>query len=264
MPAPRVLRLRDLTTNAVETLDPLPCHPRRRQRPRSQATRPAPTGDFGIKAHFEDVDGPRDAIELFGVRGSYGGLAAIEGGRWNAAFSVPAARLKSHRGDVDALFAEVTRENPVLARRLARAKRTGDWLAAPLPRFAVRTEMARQRDPRRQRRRRPGADRRRGHGAGDAERGARRVGAARGVGTQSARRLRASTESSGAPAVRAAAPPRWRSRRLAIVDRVLALGSLSVPLVRAALGLLGKSNASTGRHGDPAFTPRSAVLPHAR
>src|SRR5207248_4671652 len=32
------------------------------------------TTDLGIKAHFTSVDGPRDAIELFGVNGHYGGL----------------------------------------------------------------------------------------------------------------------------------------------------------------------------------------------
>ena len=100
---------------------------------------PAPTGDFGIKTHFTGVDGPRNRIELFGVRGSYGGLAPIESGRWNAAFSVPAARLKSVRGDLDALFAELTSENRTLARRLEGAERVGPWLAAPLPRYAVRT-----------------------------------------------------------------------------------------------------------------------------
>ena len=72
------------------------------------------------------------------MRGSYGGLAAIEGDRWNAAFSVPAARLKQHRGDVDALFAEIARENPMLAARLAPRERVGEWLASPLPRFSVR------------------------------------------------------------------------------------------------------------------------------
>ena len=100
---------------------------------------PPPHGnDFGIKAHFEDVDGPRDTIELFGCDGLYGGLAAIEGGRWNAAFSVPAERLKRHRGNVAGLFAEIVAENPALGKRLSRARRIGTWLAAPLPRFAVR------------------------------------------------------------------------------------------------------------------------------
>ena len=51
---------------------------------------------------------------------------------------MPAGRLKQHRGDVESLFAEITSENRTLARRLFHARRVGHWLAAPLPRFAVR------------------------------------------------------------------------------------------------------------------------------
>ena len=101
---------------------------------------PPHTADFGIKAHFERVDGPRDTIELFGCDGLYGGLAAIEDGRWNAAFSVPAQRLKSHRGNVATLFAEIVGENRTLRARLSGAKQIGPWLASPLPRFAVRDQ----------------------------------------------------------------------------------------------------------------------------
>jgi flavin-dependent dehydrogenase len=100
-------------------------------------TPPPRTNDFGIKAHFENVVGPRDTIELFGCDGLYGGLVAIESDRWNAAFSVPAHRLRECRGNVAALFAQIMAENPVLERRLTNARRIGDWLAAPLPRFAV-------------------------------------------------------------------------------------------------------------------------------
>lgn len=104
---------------------------------------PPPHGtDFGIKAHFEDADGSRDTIELFGCDGHYGGLAPIEGGRWNAAFSVPAERLKEHHGNVAGLFAEIVTENPTLKKRLVRARQVGSWLAAPLPRFAVRDDWA--------------------------------------------------------------------------------------------------------------------------
>ncbi|HZL35662.1 MAG TPA: hypothetical protein VFC78_10160 [Tepidisphaeraceae bacterium] len=99
---------------------------------------PPASGDFGIKSHWIDVEAPRDAIELFGCRGCYGGLAAIEGGRWNAAFSVPGERLRNHHGDVDALFAELRTENAALDRQLAGAKRVLPWLASPLPRYAVR------------------------------------------------------------------------------------------------------------------------------
>jgi flavin-dependent dehydrogenase len=102
------------------------------------ATPPPPTGNFGIKAHFQDIDGPRDTIELFGCNGLYGGLAAIEDGRWNVAFSVPADRLKFHHGNIAALFAEIVGENRVLSERMSRARQIGDWLASPLPRFAVK------------------------------------------------------------------------------------------------------------------------------
>jgi 2-polyprenyl-6-methoxyphenol hydroxylase-like FAD-dependent oxidoreductase len=98
------------------------------------------TGDFGIKTHFEHVDGPADAIELFGVQGSYGGLAPIENGLFNAAFSVPAERLRTHRGDIDALFTQIVGENRTLSQRLRHARRAGSWLASPLPRFAVQRE----------------------------------------------------------------------------------------------------------------------------
>jgi 2-polyprenyl-6-methoxyphenol hydroxylase-like FAD-dependent oxidoreductase len=95
------------------------------------------TGDLGIKAHFTNVAGPRDAIELFGVAGHYGGLAAIEGARWNAAFSVPAARVRQHQGDINAMFQQVASENGALCERLRHARRVTPWLASPLPRFGV-------------------------------------------------------------------------------------------------------------------------------
>lgn len=99
---------------------------------------PPPTGDFGIKAHFQNIEGPRDTIELFGCRGLYGGLAPIENGRWNAAFSVPASRLKAHRGSITTLFEEIVGENRVLRKRMSGARQVGNWLASPLPRFAVK------------------------------------------------------------------------------------------------------------------------------
>jgi menaquinone-9 beta-reductase len=96
------------------------------------------TGSLGIKASFCDVDGPGDAIELFGVGGHYGGLAPVEDGRWNAAFSVPARLAAKYGGDLEALMCDVIEQNPVLEKRLTGAKRTGEWLASPLPRFGVR------------------------------------------------------------------------------------------------------------------------------
>lgn len=103
---------------------------------------PPPTGDIGIKSHWTNVDGPRDAIELFACRGCYGGLAAIEDGRWNAAFSVPARRLREHGGNIPSLFAELLSENRSLHQRLRHAVQALGWLAAPTPRFALRRPLA--------------------------------------------------------------------------------------------------------------------------
>jgi flavin-dependent dehydrogenase len=102
--------------------------------------RPQPTTDFGIKAHFEMVEAARDAVELFGLRGHYVGVAPIEGGRFNLAFSLPAKRLEECSGDFDGLWRQLLRENVTLAERFNKARRVGDWLASPLPRFGIARE----------------------------------------------------------------------------------------------------------------------------
>jgi 2-polyprenyl-6-methoxyphenol hydroxylase-like FAD-dependent oxidoreductase len=100
---------------------------------------PRSTGDLGVKAHFVGVDdAPADGIRLFGLAGHYVGLAPIEADRWNLAMSVPAAKVKARRGDLDALFATIRRENPRLADAMRSSRRVGAWLTCPLPRFAVR------------------------------------------------------------------------------------------------------------------------------
>ena len=63
----------------------------------------------------------------------------MNGDRWNAAFSLPAAVLRAARGDLAAAFETVVAFNPTLARRLKGARRLGRFLSAPLPRFAVTT-----------------------------------------------------------------------------------------------------------------------------
>jgi 2-polyprenyl-6-methoxyphenol hydroxylase-like FAD-dependent oxidoreductase len=138
-PRPAV-RVRDLLTNAVRDLDADFVLLADGKSALLGDRPPAATADLGIKAHFEHVDGPRDAIELFGLDRCYGGLAPIEGGRWNAALSVPAARVRRHAGDLACLFERLLRENSVLRRRLAGARQLNGWLASPLPRFAVRDD----------------------------------------------------------------------------------------------------------------------------
>ncbi len=133
------LRIRDLISNQIEV-----CRPGYLIVADGKALSvdrfPSPPIDLGIKAHFSKVNGPRDAIELFGCDGCYGGLAPIEGDRWNAAFSIPVARVRKNHGRLDDLFAQLCSENRVLARRLARARRLGPILASPLPRHRVRTD----------------------------------------------------------------------------------------------------------------------------
>jgi flavin-dependent dehydrogenase len=131
------VEVRDLRSNRIEVLQPdwmLVADGKGSALPgRAHSTR-----DFGIKAHFERINGPRDAIELFSVRGCYGGLAPIEDGRWNAAFSVPRERISEcGGGNVSRLFSQVIQENRTLELRMRQARRVSDWLAAPLPRFGV-------------------------------------------------------------------------------------------------------------------------------
>src|SRR5258706_6289980 len=134
---PGGVRVRELETNRVWTLeaDAVIVADGKGALP---GAAPRHTGDFGIKAHFENIDGPHNTIELFGCKGLYGGLAGIESGRWNVAFGVPAARIRKHAGDVQSLFDEIVSENSMLTRRVRGARRVGEWLASPLPRFAVR------------------------------------------------------------------------------------------------------------------------------
>ena len=125
---------------------------------------PPSTGDLGIKAHFGSVAGPRDAIELFAGPGCYGGLAAVEGNRWNAAFSVPVAMVRQCGGDVAAAFEHIVAFNPTLADRLRNAQRPTRWLGRPASTVRRSTVVAGANRTRRQRRGGAGAHRRRGHG----------------------------------------------------------------------------------------------------
>jgi 2-polyprenyl-6-methoxyphenol hydroxylase-like FAD-dependent oxidoreductase len=130
------VRVRDLATNDLFTLDSdvilLADGKAAFASPRPPATR-----DLGIRAHFEHLDAPRDAIQLFGVNRHYGGVAPIEDERFNIAFSVPAARVSACAGDLDRLFDDILGENPALRSQFRRAQRLGNWLASPLPRFGV-------------------------------------------------------------------------------------------------------------------------------
>ncbi|HEX2973613.1 MAG TPA: FAD-dependent monooxygenase [Tepidisphaeraceae bacterium] len=129
-------RLRDLHSNRVEEL-PAQHILLADGRSALASPKPPPTGDFGLKAHFAGINAPRDAIELFGIPGHYGGLAPIEHDLWNIAFSVPQTRLHECP-NLDRLFTRITHQNTTLLARMATARRVSDWLASPLPRFGPR------------------------------------------------------------------------------------------------------------------------------
>ena len=130
------VRLRDLTSNVVSELK---AHIVILADGKSALMHPRPrlTGDLGLKAHFEGVAAPSDAIALFGVDGHYGGIAPIEMARWNVAMSVPRQRVEQ-TPDLDELFDDVLCENRALAQSFVQAQRISPWLASPLPRFGVR------------------------------------------------------------------------------------------------------------------------------
>lgn len=133
---PPTVVLRDLRTNERQTYQPgivLLADGKGALLP----IRPIATTDFGVKAHFADVAAPPNTIELFSVDGHYGGVAPIENQRWNAAFSVPLARLQNTAGNLDLLFDQMLNENTELRRQFKSACRVSRWLTAPLPRFAV-------------------------------------------------------------------------------------------------------------------------------
>jgi len=127
--------VRDLENNSIETIQAgMVVVADGKRAPKS-------TEDFGIKAHFGLKDCARDAVQLFGCPGCYGGVAPIEDGLFNIACSVPKERIERHR-DVEAAFEEMLEENCALADVMREAKRVSPWMAAPLPRVGVRSDWA--------------------------------------------------------------------------------------------------------------------------
>lgn len=133
---PPACTVRDLATNQIETI-PADVILLADGKGTWGRPKPAATGDLGANAHFADVNGPRDAVELFALDGHYAGLNPVENGGWNLAMSVPADRVRAIRGDWDRLLGSMLEQNGGLARRLGGARRISRWIASPLPRFGV-------------------------------------------------------------------------------------------------------------------------------
>ncbi|MBI5368224.1 MAG: FAD-dependent monooxygenase [Planctomycetes bacterium] len=94
---------------------------------------------FGIKAHFRGARDLAGRVEIQVFPGGYGGLVAVDGGGTNACFLVEAAALKSSRGDLDRVLAEVVCANPAMRERMNGAERTDEWISTgPLAYVAAR------------------------------------------------------------------------------------------------------------------------------
>lgn len=156
------LRVRDLETNVVRSVPADVIVVADGKGVLSQSAGPR-TGDMGIKAHFTNIAADPAAVTLFATGDCYGGVAPVvdlcrvaawlheddnaagtgQADRdqtpacWNLAWSVPSALLKEHAGDLDAVLGALRRRSSRLDAALNDAQRTGDWQAAPLPRFAV-------------------------------------------------------------------------------------------------------------------------------
>ena len=104
-------------------------------------SRPAASGDLGIKAHFRNVAASADAVTLYGGVGCYGGVAPIENDRWNVAFAVPRTIVAAARGDLKSVWRKLLASSAALRSDFARAERVTDWLAAPLPRHREPEEL---------------------------------------------------------------------------------------------------------------------------
>ena len=102
-----------------------------------RSSRGAGAGRLGIKTHIELDDGPMDRVMLFGVNGNYGGLAAVDGGRWNVSFSIGAAMARECRGNMDEVMRRLTEQNAGLAKRWSAGRRVSEWMAGPLHRYGI-------------------------------------------------------------------------------------------------------------------------------
>jgi flavin-dependent dehydrogenase len=98
---------------------------------------------FGLKRHVRIADAaadePEGVVGLHLVPGGYGGTSRVEDGATNFCALLPEADLKAHRGDLDALAADLLRRNPFLADFWESSTPAGPWKTVA----GVRVEHAR-------------------------------------------------------------------------------------------------------------------------
>jgi flavin-dependent dehydrogenase len=85
---------------------------------------------YALKAHFNDVQGINDQVELYFFPQGYGGLSLVEDGLVNLCFIVSERALKSAAGDPPRVVKDTLMGNPVARERLGSAECVGKWHSA--------------------------------------------------------------------------------------------------------------------------------------
>jgi flavin-dependent dehydrogenase len=83
---------------------------------------------FGFKAHFSNVHGLEDRIELYFYPSGYGGLINIENGMANLCFITSQDIARTGAGSAEKLLEQTLFENPLARRRLSPAKVEHKWI----------------------------------------------------------------------------------------------------------------------------------------
>lgn len=91
-----------------------------------------------FKAHMVDAQIEPSQCEIYVYRGGYGGVNAIEKGRFNHCFIVRADLVRSLGNDVERVVREVVMTNQRARQTLATARTVTPWLAVALPWYGRR------------------------------------------------------------------------------------------------------------------------------
>ena len=85
---------------------------------------------YALKAHFKDVNGIKDQVELYFFPEGYGGLTLVESGLVNLCFIVSERALKDAGGDPTKVVQATLMKNPIAGDRLRDAQLEGKWHSA--------------------------------------------------------------------------------------------------------------------------------------
>ena len=85
---------------------------------------------YALKAHFKDVNGIKDQVELYFFPEGYGGLTLVESGLVNLCFIVSERALKDAGGEPAMVLQATLMKNTIAGERLRGAQLEGKWHSA--------------------------------------------------------------------------------------------------------------------------------------